>query len=106
MAADAEVVAATFKVLVLGDSNVGKSSLIQSYSTNERPVRMIHTIGELISAWWGTSLCVSEGLWEHAVPAVCATAMQWMLVRVQEGSTDFLAMRVWAIVWFVRVIVL
>lgn len=42
------VVAATFKVLVLGDSNVGKSSLIKYYSTAERPENMMPTIGLLI----------------------------------------------------------
>ena len=42
-----EVVAATFKVLVLGDSNVGKSSLIKSYSTRKRPGNLMPTIGEL-----------------------------------------------------------
>lgn len=44
-AKEEEVVAATFKILVLGDSNVGKSSLIKSYSTNARPGKMLHTIG-------------------------------------------------------------
>ena len=40
------VVAATFKVLVLGNSNVGKSSLIKYYSAAERPEKsMMPTIG-------------------------------------------------------------
>ena len=40
------VVAATFKVLVLGNSNVGKSSLIKYYSTAEKPEQnMMPTIG-------------------------------------------------------------
>lgn len=43
---ESDVVAATFKILVLGDSNVGKSSLIQSYCTRKKPVAMMHTIGE------------------------------------------------------------
>lgn len=40
-----EVVAATFKILVLGDSNVGKSSLIKSCSTNQRPKNLMPTVG-------------------------------------------------------------
>ena len=43
------VVAATFKVLVLGNSNVGKSSLIKYYSAAEKPENMMPTIGWLIS---------------------------------------------------------
>ena len=39
------VVAATFKVLVLGNNNVGKSSLIKCYSTAEKPRSMMPTIG-------------------------------------------------------------
>lgn len=46
MASDDEVVAATFKILVLGDSNVGKSSLIQSYCRKKKHGSMIPTIGE------------------------------------------------------------
>ena len=42
---DAVVVAATFKVLVLGNSNVGKSSLIKRYSTTEKSESMMPTIG-------------------------------------------------------------
>lgn len=43
------VVAATFKVLVLGNSNVGKSSLIKYYSTAEKPEKnMMPTIGLLL----------------------------------------------------------
>lgn len=42
------VVAATFKVLVLGNSNVGKSSLIKYYSAAEKPEKnMMPTIGLL-----------------------------------------------------------
>ena len=44
---DGEVVAATFKVLVLGNSNVGKSSLIKRYSTSEKPGSMMPTIGKI-----------------------------------------------------------
>ena len=40
------VVAATFKVLVLGNNNVGKSSLIKRYSTAEQPRNMLPTIGQ------------------------------------------------------------
>lgn len=43
--AESEVVAATFKILVLGDSNVGKSSLIKSYTTRKKPGTMMPTIG-------------------------------------------------------------
>ena len=39
------VVAATFKVLVLGNSNVGKSSLIKRYSAAEKSESMMPTIG-------------------------------------------------------------
>ncbi len=47
-----EVVAATFKILVLGDSNVGKSSLIKSCSTNQRPKNLMPTVGMLLLASW------------------------------------------------------
>lgn len=40
------VVAATFKVLVLGNSNVGKSSLIKHYSAAEKAGTMMPTIGQ------------------------------------------------------------
>ena len=40
------VVAATFKVLVLGDSCVGKTSVISRYATGAVPLRMIATIGK------------------------------------------------------------
>ena len=43
-----EAVAATFKVLVLGDSNVGKTSLIKSYSTKKRPGNLMPTIGRCL----------------------------------------------------------
>ena len=43
---DNVVVAATFKVLVLGNSNVGKSSLIKYYSAAERAQNnLMPTIG-------------------------------------------------------------
>lgn len=42
-----EVVAATFKILVLGESNVGKSSLIKSYATRKKPAALLPTIGKL-----------------------------------------------------------
>ena len=41
------VVATTFKVLVLGNSNVGKTSLIKAYATGESPQKMMPTIGKL-----------------------------------------------------------
>ena len=43
-----EVVAATFKVLVLGSSDVGKTSLIQSYATGKQPASK-PTLGEEIA---------------------------------------------------------
>ena len=43
------VVAATFKILVLGNSSVGKSSLIKYYSDAKKPENMMPTIGWLIS---------------------------------------------------------
>lgn len=42
------VVAATFKVLVLGDSSVGKTSVISRYATGGMPVRMMATIGTVL----------------------------------------------------------
>lgn len=41
-----EVVAETFKVLVLGNSDVGKTSLIRLYSTGETAANLIPTVGE------------------------------------------------------------
>ena len=42
------VVAATFKILVLGDSNVGKSSLIKSYFNGAQLKNLLPTIGETL----------------------------------------------------------
>ena len=44
---DAVVVAQTFKVLVLGDSGVGKSSLIHYYTQGSAPTSMLSTIGNV-----------------------------------------------------------
>ena len=41
-------VAQTFKVLVLGDSGVGKTSLIQYYKQGVSSMNMISTVGELV----------------------------------------------------------
>ena len=41
-------VAQTFKVIVLGDSGVGKTSLIHFYKQGVVPPNMISTIGECI----------------------------------------------------------
>ena len=41
-----EVVAETFKVLVLGNSDVGKTSLIRLYTTGETAANLIPTVGE------------------------------------------------------------
>ena len=43
--AEEVVVAATFKILVLGDSNVGKSSLVKSYSSGRQAKDLLPTIG-------------------------------------------------------------
>ena len=40
-----EVVAATFKVLVLGNSDVGKTSLIRLYSRGEVAQNLLPTVG-------------------------------------------------------------
>ena len=40
------VVAATFKILVLGNSDVGKSSLIQKYTTGRVTKSLLPTVGE------------------------------------------------------------
>ena len=40
------VVAATFKILVLGNSDVGKSSLIQKYTTGRATKSLLPTVGE------------------------------------------------------------
>lgn len=41
-----EVVAETFKILVLGNSDVGKTSLIRLYTTGETATNLIPTVGE------------------------------------------------------------
>jgi len=43
--ASTEVVAATFKVLVLGNSDVGKTSLIRLYATGEVAQNLLPTVG-------------------------------------------------------------
>lgn len=40
-----EVVAETFKVLVLGSSDVGKTSLVRLYSTGETATNLLPTVG-------------------------------------------------------------
>lgn len=42
-----EVVAETFKVLVLGNSDVGKTSLIKLYTTGEMATQLLPTVGEM-----------------------------------------------------------
>lgn len=49
-----EVVAATFKVLVLGNSNVGKSTIIKLFSAGQHPGSLLPTIGESLLV----SLCM------------------------------------------------
>lgn len=47
------VVAATFKILVLGNSDVGKSSLIQKYTTGRVTKSLLPTVGEwLVGQLW------------------------------------------------------
>ena len=41
-----EVVAETFKVLVLGNSDVGKTSLIKLYTTGEAAGNLMMTVGK------------------------------------------------------------
>ena len=53
---NSEVVAATFKVLVLGNSSVGKSSLIKRYSSSEKPGSMMPTIGKINLCYMSLSL--------------------------------------------------
>ena len=43
-----ETAALEYKVLVLGNTQVGKSSIIRRYTTGEFPCGMLSTIGELI----------------------------------------------------------
>lgn len=43
-----EVVAETFKVLVLGNSDVGKTSLIKLYTTGEMVPKLLPTVGEMV----------------------------------------------------------
>lgn len=43
-----EVVAETFKVLVLGNSDVGKTSLIKLYTTGEMATKLLPTVGEML----------------------------------------------------------
>ena len=42
-----EVVAETFKVLVLGNSDVGKTSLVKLYTTGEVATKLLPTVGEM-----------------------------------------------------------
>ncbi len=46
---EVEVVAATFKVLVLGNSDVGKSSLIRVYTTGDVARNLLPTVGTYVA---------------------------------------------------------
>lgn len=64
------VVAATFKVLVLGNSNVGKSSLIKRYSAAEKPESMMPTIGQYKLMQDVSNYCFCLGHSEHCITSV------------------------------------
>jgi len=43
-----ETAALEYKVLILGNTQVGKSSIIRRYTTGEFPCGMLATVGELL----------------------------------------------------------
>ena len=60
------VVAATFKVLVLGNSDVGKTSLIRLYSTGKVARNLLSTVGECqhrVYSQLGASLYTQLAVW-------------------------------------------
>lgn len=54
------VVAETFKVLVLGNSDVGKTSLIKLYTTGEMTTKLLPTVGEIYAFVAEHSVCGLE----------------------------------------------
>ena len=57
---EVETVALEYKVLVIGSTQVGKSSFINRYTTGKFPRGMLATVGKLRCGIVGKFLCASE----------------------------------------------
>jgi hypothetical protein len=65
--------AATYKVLVLGDSNVGKTCIVHRYCDERYYDTYISTIGE----WWHVCCCMPLDCWILLLESLTSHAFSW-----------------------------